>query len=117
MSSMGWRYLISCALVGTCAVAVTASQERRAESDQQALIKLEQGWNEAFYRQDVAFIQNILADEFMATYDDGTRGDKAKELALVREFNQQVESADLGAFLRCRSTTAISWQKAMREWW
>jgi hypothetical protein len=35
----------------------------------------------------------MLADEFMATYDDGSRGDKARELALVAEFNQQVESA------------------------
>ena len=36
---------------------------------------------------------NLLADEFVATYDDGSQGDKAKELALAMQFNQQVESA------------------------
>ena len=56
-------------------------------------MRLERRWNDAFYSKDVAFIETILADEFTATYDDGSRGDKAKELALATEFNQQVESA------------------------
>jgi ketosteroid isomerase-like protein len=57
------------------------------------LIKLERGWNDAFYHKDIAFIESILADEFVATYEDGSRGDKAKELALTKDFDQQVESA------------------------
>jgi len=63
------------------------------ESDQEVLIRLERSWNEAFYRKDIAVIKDILADDFIATYDDGNRGDKATELALAAEFNQQVESA------------------------
>src|SRR5687768_13717735 len=90
---MGLPYSLCCVLAAAWAVTVSGSQRPPVESDQQVLIKLEQGWNEAFYRKDVAFIRNILADEFMATYDDGSRGDKAKELELVAEFNQQVESA------------------------
>ena len=110
MLPMGLRHLSYCALVGACAVTLTASQERPVESDQQALVKLEQGWNEAFYRKDVAFIQNILADEFIATYDDGTRGDRAKELALAGEFNQQVESAIQDEFtVRVYRDTAVVW--------
>ena len=35
----------------------------------------------------------LLADECTATYDDGSLGDKAKELSLVRTFNQAVQSA------------------------
>jgi ketosteroid isomerase-like protein len=89
-------------LVGVClaivfGVAVEASaqtsQQRPVQSDQDMLVNLERRWNEAFYRRDAAFIATILADDFVATYDDGTRGDKAKELALVSTFAQQVESA------------------------
>jgi ketosteroid isomerase-like protein len=110
MLSMRLRPLSYCVLAGVCVVTLTASQERPVESDQQALIKLEQGWNEAFYRKDVAFIQNILADEFIATYEDGTRGDRAKELALVHEFNQQVESAIQDEFtVRVYRDTAVVW--------
>ena len=92
---------------GSCLTA-SAAQRSPVESDQQVLIKLEQRWNEAFYRKDVAFIENILADEFMATYDDGSRGDKAKELALVTEFDQQVESAIQDEFtVRVYHDTAV----------
>src|SRR3981189_1785272 len=90
---MGWRYLRCCVLAAVWAVTVAASQSPPVESDQQGLMRLERGWNEAFYRKDVAFIEKLLAEEFIATYDDGSRGDKAKELTLVAEFNQQGESA------------------------
>ena len=90
---------------------VTASAAQRpVESDQQVLIRLEQTWNEAFYRKDVASIEKIIADEFIATYDDGSRGDKAKELALAAEFNQQVESAIPDEFMvKVYSDTAVVW--------
>ena len=71
----------------------SASQQRKAQSDQEVLVDLEQRWNMAFYRRDAAFIATILADDFVATYDDGSRGDKAKELSLASNFAQQVESA------------------------
>ena len=90
---MGLRYSLCCVLVAAWVITASASQRPQVESDQQVLIALERGWNEAFYRKDVAFIEKLLADEFIATYDDGSRGDKAKELALAAEFNQQVESA------------------------
>lgn len=99
-----------CVLVAACAASVAAAQRSPVESDQQTLIKLEQGWNDAFYRKDLAFIENILADEFVATYDDGTRGDKAKELALARDFNQQVESAIQDDFIvKVYRDTAVVW--------
>ena len=89
-------------LVGVCVVvllaisaeaAAPAPQQRRVQSDQEILVDLEQRWNMAFYKRDAAFIATILADDFVATYDDGTRGDKAKELALASNFAEQVESA------------------------
>ena len=91
---MEWfRYLLCYVLVVSWAVTLTASQRPPVKSDQQVLIELEQAWHEAFYHKDVAFIESILADEFVATYGDGSKGDKARELALTTEFNQRVESA------------------------
>jgi ketosteroid isomerase-like protein len=80
------------------------------KSDQQILVELERGWNAAFYRKDVAFIEHILADEFIATYDDGSRGDKTRELALAAEFNQQVESSIQDEFtVKVYGDTAVAW--------
>ena len=95
---MGWRCSLWCVLAIAGSAVSTASQRTPVESDQQVLIRLERAWNDAFYRKDVKFIASILADEFVATYDDGNQGDKAKELALVAEFNQQVESATQDEF-------------------
>ena len=104
------RHLLCCVLATTWAVTASASQRPAVKSDQQILIELEQGWNAAFYQKDVAFIESILADEFVATYDDGSRGDKAKELALVTEFNQQVESAIQDEFtVKVYGDTAVVW--------
>ncbi len=91
-------------------VAAMASQRSPSDSNQQTLIELERGWNDAFYRQDVAFIEALLADEFMATYDDGSLGDKARELTLTAEFNQQVESATQEDFtVRAFGDAAVVW--------
>lgn len=91
-------------------VTATASQRSPSDSNQQTLIELERGWNDAFYRQDVAFIEALLADEFVATYDDGSRGDKARELTLTAEFNQQVESATQEDFMvRTFGDAAVVW--------
>ena len=108
---MRWLRPLLCCVVATAWVATAAaSQSPPVKSDQQILIELEQAWNEAFYRKDVAVIENILADEFTATYDDGSRGDKAKELALVAEFDQQVESAIQDDFtVREYRDTAVVW--------
>jgi len=92
------------------AVATALSAQPSVELDEQILIDLERHWNNAFYQKDLKFIENILADEFVATYDDGSRGDKAKELALTAEFNQQVESAVQEDFtVKVYRDTALVW--------
>jgi ketosteroid isomerase-like protein len=102
------RHVFCCVLAVSCAVPVSASQ--RVQSDQDVLIGLERGWNDAFYKRDVAFIERLLAEEFVATYDDGRMGDKATELALVEAFNQNVESAVPGDFsVRVYRDTAVVW--------
>ena len=109
--SMEWRHLLCCVFAAAWAVPASASQKTTpVASDQQILIGLEQGWNEALYRNDVAFVEKLLDDEFIVTYEDGSRGDKAKELAIVARFNQQVESAIQDEFtVKVYRDTAVVW--------
>lgn len=80
------------------------------KSDQEILIQLERDWDAAFHRRDVRFIENVLADEFIATYGDGSRGDKAKELALAASFNQQVDASRVDDFtVKVYRDTAVVW--------
>jgi len=58
----------------------------------------------------VAFIESVLAEEFVSTYGDGTRGDRAKELKLAAEFNQQIDSSTLDEFtVKVYGDTAVVW--------
>lgn len=93
------RTLLLTLAVLSWTVATQARQDRPVVSDQEALIELERAWNRAFYGKDIAFIQGLLADEFVAIYDDGRIGDKAGELAAAEAFNQAVESAIQNDFI------------------
>ncbi len=106
---MNWiRVLVSVAFGSIVVVQPAWAQD--VKSDQDVLIALERQWDAAFQRQDAAFIESVLAEEFIATYGDGTRGDKAKELALVRDFNQQVDSRRLDDFtVKVYRDTAVVW--------
>ena len=108
---MRWLQHVVCyTLAITASVSLSASSTQTVQSDQQVLIELERGWNDAVYRQDADFVANLLADEFIVTYDDGARGDKARELALVAEFNQQVVSAVQDDFtVQVYQDTAVVW--------
>jgi len=107
---MNRRLIAQCCVLSTALAATLSSQTLPVKSAQQVLIELERGWNEAFYRKDLAYIESILADEFVATYDDGSRGDKAHELALVAEFDQQVVSATQDEFtVKVYDDTAVVW--------
>ena len=88
----------------------TIGAQTADKSDPQALIRLESSWNEAFYRKDVPFLERVLAEEFIAIYEDGSRGDKAKEISLTKEFNQQVNSAKQDDFIvKIYGDTAVVW--------
>jgi ketosteroid isomerase-like protein len=88
----------------------SGAQSQPVRSDQENLIKLERDWDAAFHRRDVAFIEGVLAEEFVSTYGDGTRGDRAKELKLAAEFNQQIDSSTLDEFVvKVYGDTAVVW--------
>jgi ketosteroid isomerase-like protein len=87
-----------------------SAQTRGAISDQEALIQLEREWNDAFYRRDLQFLDRVLADEFVATYEDGSRGNKARELELTEAFNQQVDSSVQDEFsVKVYGDAAVVW--------
>ena len=79
-------------------------------SDQETLIQLERDWVAALQRNDAAFVDSILAEEFVATYGDGSRGDRKRELQLVAEFNQQVDKWTVDEFtVKVYRDTAVVW--------
>ncbi len=105
------RRLIACScLVLAAAVTIAAQRRGPVRSAQEILIQMERDWDAAFERRDAALIATFLADEFIATYGDGRRGDKATELKLVAEFNQQTDSRELDDFIvKVYGNTAVVW--------
>lgn len=96
--------------VAASALIVSTADAQRVRSDQDILMQLEHDWDAAFHRHDVAFIETILADEFVATYDNGVRGDKARELELAADRGQQIESSRLDEFIvKTYRDTAVVW--------
>jgi len=107
---MIWRNIAVSLLLVVSGGATTSAQTVPVRSDQQILIQLEQDWDAAFRRKDVRFIETILAEEFVATYSDGTRGDRAKELSLATDFNLQIDSSTLDEFIvKIYGDTAVVW--------
>ena len=92
-----------------CAVAGLSAQ-RPVLSTQQILEQLERDWVAALHRNDADFVNTILAPEFVSTYDDGSRGDRAQELRLVKEFNRQVDKWAIDEVtVRVFNETAVVW--------
>ena len=107
---MNWRLPLFLALAAVWAVTASGSQDQPVQSDQQILIQLERDWDAAFLRNDVDFIESVLADEFVAVYADGSRGDRARELTLAAEFDQQIDSSSLDEFtVKIYGDTAVVW--------
>jgi ketosteroid isomerase-like protein len=96
------------ATLGFGAAPLTAQTARRAQSDQDVLMKLERDWDFAYHHKDVKFIEDVLAKEFVAVYAEGQRADRAKELQLASEFNQQIDSSVLDQFdIKVYGDTAV----------
>jgi hypothetical protein len=68
------------------AIAAQAQTAARTQagSDEQALIKLENDWLRAFFKNDGAFADRFLADDYMGTDEHGDVKDKAQEIAEIR---------------------------------
>ena len=99
-----------CALLLVSSAIDAAAQSSPVKSDQDILIQLEHDWDAAFHRHDAAFIDRILADEFIITYDNGARADRTVELKLAASLNENIESSTLDEFIvKEFGNTAIVW--------
>ena len=102
-----WRVLLALVFLS---FAARASAQLDVKSTQEILIELEQNWISALKRNDVKFVDSVLAEEFVATYGDGTRGDRKHELKLVADFNAQVDEWLVGEFtVKVYRDTAVVW--------
>ena len=91
-------------------VAHGAAVQRPVLSTQEILEQLERDWVAALQRNDVAFVDSVLAPEFIATYGDGSRGDRVRELQLVKDFNSQVDKWTVDEFtVKVFRDTAVVW--------
>ena len=61
-----------------------APPRTQAESDEQELIKLENDWLQAFFKNDGAFADRFLAEDYMGTDEHGDVKDKAQEIAEIK---------------------------------
>ena len=103
------RVLLCGVLIASLCVGVSAAQPP-VRSTQQILEKLERDWVEAMQSNNVDFVNSVLAPEFVSTYDDGTRGDRVRELQLAKEFNRQVDKWAVDEFtVRVFNETAVVW--------
>ncbi len=86
------------------------AQEPVRAADEAELIRLEVDWDRAFLQNDVVFIDRVLAREFVAVYPDGSKGDRAKELANAAAFNLKIDSSTLDDFtIQVHGDTAVVW--------
>ena len=86
------------------------AQSAPVRSDQDILIQLEHDWDAAFHRHDAAFIDRILADEFIVTYDNGVRADRTLELELAKSLDENIESSTMDEFIvKEFGNTAVVW--------
>jgi hypothetical protein len=91
--------LVVCgAVLAIAALSHGAAAQRPVQSTQEILMQLERDWVAALQRNDADFVDKVLAPEFVSTYGDGSRGDRVRELQLVKEFNQQVDSWTVDEF-------------------
>lgn len=90
------------------ATALATVQDQRGRSDQEIFLELEERWAAAVERNDVSAVGAILADEYVSTYDDGSHGDRARELELVRTFNQHIDESAIEDFaVKAYGDTAV----------
>jgi ketosteroid isomerase-like protein len=93
-----------------CSPGVVRAQSAPVRSDQDIHIQLERDWDAAFHRHDAAFIDRILADEFIVTYDNGVRADRNLELELAKSLNENIESSTMDEFIvKEFGNTAVVW--------
>lgn len=84
-------FFIFCLSIVSCQTKQPANTQNEKQVTQE-LISREREWQKAFKRKDNTFISQLLADDFVVTYGDGSRGNKAGEVLEVFGTVEQMES-------------------------
>src|SRR4029079_10836030 len=106
----GWKLGVLVATLFFALGVAPVFAQRPGLSTQQILEQLERDWIDALKRNDADFVDTILAPEFVSTFADGTRGDRAHELQEVKAFNQQVDEWAVGEFtVKVFNDAAVVW--------
>lgn len=96
------------ALVFTVALMTQTLGQPKSEHTEQELITLENGWNDSIVKHDWAFIDRILADDFVATNMDGIVKTKAQSLASLKSDETVITSEVADEFrIRFYADTAV----------
>jgi ketosteroid isomerase-like protein len=86
------------------------SQSSTAAPNEKVLIQLERDWDQAFHQKNISFIKNVVADEYIGTYDDGARGNRNDEIENAANFDKHIDSATLDEFtVKEYGDTAVVW--------
>jgi hypothetical protein len=94
--------------LGVLIIGVPIPAQLKSGSVEQELIKLEKGWNDALARHDWAFIDQILANDYITTDSDGVVADKAQEMVILKSGEEAVASAVSDDFkVRIYGDTAV----------
>ena len=88
MKRIAFAVSVAALVFGAAILARTQTQ-----SVEQELIKLENGWNDALIKHDWAFIDQILADDYITINSDGVVSTKAQEMASLKSGDVVVTSA------------------------
>jgi ketosteroid isomerase-like protein len=88
---------VTLAMVIVLGVAISATVFGQAKPKgspvEQALIKLENDWNDASMKRDVALLGRLLADDYIFTDPDGVMFTKAQNLEMLKSGDDVVTSA------------------------
>jgi ketosteroid isomerase-like protein len=86
----------------------SAAGQNRPQSAASQIIALENKWNAAYKRSDVATMQSLLADDFIITVEDGSTFSKSGYIAHNGDSTQHVEITEMtGMSVRMHGGTAI----------
>ena len=93
----GYLSALTLAMVIVLGVAVSSTVFGQAKPKgmpvEQALIKLENDWNDATVKRDVVVLGTVLADDYIFTDPEGVMFTKAQELAMLKSGEDVVTSA------------------------
>jgi ketosteroid isomerase-like protein len=86
-----------CVVVLVLAVTIIAQTQlitKKRGSEEQELMKLENSWNDAMVKHDWAFLDQILADDYIWTDPDGNVWTKAQSLASLKSGEDVYTAAE-----------------------